>query len=236
MHNDLNYPSIEARDLGVELAGREVLRGISFSLKPGEQVAVVGPNGAGKTTLLRALMGLVPRRGDVVLHGRGPRPAAFVAQRSDLDLDFPATVLQLISCGRRSSTGRHRWRRRADRQATERALARVGLDGLQDRGLRELSGGQLQRAFLARALVQDADILLLDEPFAAVDSETVESICELLNSLASEQRTILTVSHDLPLVRTHFDRCLTMNRTLISDGHPDEVLRSDELERLIFSR
>lgn len=235
MHGKLNYPSVSAQGLGVSLGGREVLEGISFSLRPGEQVAVVGPNGAGKTTLLRALMGLVPRQGEVVLHGRGPRPAAFVAQRSDLDLDFPATVFQLVSCGRRSRSRMRFWRRQADRQATERALARVGLDGLHDRGLRELSGGQLQRAFLARALVQDADVLLLDEPFTGVDTETVESICELLDSLASEKRTILTVSHDLPLVRSHFKRCLTMNRTLISDGHPEQVLTSDGLERLIFS-
>ena len=235
MHNKLSYPAIAARGLGVDLGGREVLRDVSFTLAPGEKLAVVGPNGAGKTTLLKALMGLVPRRGDVMLHGRGSRPAAFVAQSSDLDLDFPATVAQLVTCGRRLQKKTFGWFRLTDRQAASRALTRVGLDGLESRGIRELSGGQLQRALLARALVQDADILLLDEPFTGVDAATVESICEILDTLTGEGRTVMAVSHDLSLVRDRFDRCLTVNETVIADGHPDEVLGPDGIERLLFS-
>ncbi len=236
MHDELNYPAIAARGLGVELAGREVLHDVNFTLAPGEKLAVVGPNGAGKTTLLKALMGLVPRRGDVMLHGRGPRPAAFVAQSSDLDLDFPATVAQLVTCGRRLQKKTFGWFRRADRQAASRALTRVGLDGLESRGIRELSGGQLQRALLARALVQEADILLLDEPFTGVDATTIETICDILDSLTGEGHTIMAVSHDLSLVRSRFDRCLTVNETVIADGHPDEVLAPSGIERLLFSQ
>lgn len=234
MHRGVGHPAVAARRLHVAYAQRPALTNVSFAIARGESVALVGPNGAGKTTLLRALLGLVPRSGDVVLHGRRARPAAFVAQRTELDLDIPATVAQLVATGRRALRGRRSWPDRADRHAAARAMARVGLDGLEHRGLRELSGGQMQRALLARALVQDADILLLDEPLTGLDTTTTQSICDLLDALALAGRTIIASSHDLALVRARFARCLTVNVQLIGDGHPADVLAPAGLEQLLF--
>jgi ABC-type Mn2+/Zn2+ transport system ATPase subunit len=234
MHDGVGHPAVAAHGLGVAYGERPALREVTFTVEPGELVALVGPNGAGKTTLLRSLMGLVPRTGTVVVHGRRPRAAAFVAQRSETDLDFPATVLQLVLTGRRALRGPLRRPGRADGQAARRALARVGIDGLEQRGLREVSGGQLQRALLARALVQEADVLLLDEPLTGLDPPTTESICDLLERLAHEGRTIIASTHDLPLVRTRFARCLAVNGRLVADGPPREVLSPEGLEALLL--
>lgn len=225
------------RDVSVAYGDVEALRGVSLSLSPGELVALVGPNGAGKSSLFKAVLGLVPYEGAVVVHGRtcdrrGHRlAAAYVPQRVEMDLRFPITVGQVVASGRRPFRGR--WPRRArpeDRQAVARALSRVGVDGLGDRPIGALSGGQLQRVLLARALAQEADVLLLDEPLTGVDTSTTESLVDLFAALAESGVALLISSHDLPTVRSRFARCVALNRRLVADGPPREVLSGDVVE------
>jgi ABC-type Mn2+/Zn2+ transport system ATPase subunit len=211
--------------VGVRYGSTVALQGVSLALDPGELVALVGPNGAGKSSLLHAVLGLVPCIGEVVLGD-----VAFVPQRQDVDLDFPITVEQVVAAGRRPF--RRRRHRAADRQAVTRALARVGLDGLERRSLASLSGGQAQRVFIARALAQEAGVLLLDEPLTGVDAATTQSLLELFARLAGDGAALLVSTHDLELVRRAFARCVALNRRIVGDGHPREVLGPAGLERL----
>lgn len=233
-------PALRLRDVHVHYGETHAVRNANVVVQPGELVALVGPNGAGKTSLLRAILGLTPYTGDVVVHGRscgsGRRTSiAYVPQRSDVDLDFPMTLGQVVASGRRAL--RRSWQRpgRADRQAAARALSRVGLDGLEHRALTELSGGQVQRGFIARALAQEADVLLLDEPLTGVDALTTDALLELFARLAADGAALVVTTHDLPLVRGHFARCLALNGAIVADGAPAEVLAPTELER-VFAR
>lgn len=233
MHGRLDEAALQVRDLGVRYATGPALEDVSLHVHPGEVVALLGPNGAGKTSLLRAVMGLVAHTGSVTVHTRRPSRAgvAFVPQRADVDLQFPITVQQVVGDGRRPFVASWRRLRREDRTAVARALSTVGLDGLERRAIGELSGGQLQRAFLARALAQEADLLLLDEPLAGVDAPTAEALTDLLHSLARSGRTVVISTHDLGHVLRRYARCVILNRTLLADGPPAEVLRAEELER-----
>lgn len=220
MHGIDDQPAVSVDRLSARYGDFVAVKDVSFHVDAGEMVGLVGPNGAGKSTLLRSILGLQPHDGDVVVHGR----AVFVPQRAEVDLDFPLSVEQLVLMGRRRF--RRFWRKpsAADRQAAARALSRVGLDGLESRGLRELSGGQLQRALIARALASEASVYLLDEPLAGVDSAVAESLCDLFHVLAASGVAIVVASHDLALVKRRFERCLTMNRRLVFDGPPRDAL------------
>jgi ABC-type Mn2+/Zn2+ transport system ATPase subunit len=193
-------------------------------------VGVVGPNGAGKSTLFRAICGLVEHRGEVAIggvrchHHRDRVPTAFIPQRATLDPDFPITVGELILSGRRRF--RSWWRRPTpvDREAMALALATVHLTGRERDPVGVLSGGQLQRALLARALAQDADILLLDETLSGVDAPTTAELLALFRRITDDGRTMLVATHDLAVARRHFDRCLALNGRLVADGPPSRVL------------
>jgi ABC-type Mn2+/Zn2+ transport system ATPase subunit len=188
--------------------------------------------------LLRAVMGLVPREGQVLLHARlaGSAGIAFVPQRADVDLQFPITVEQIVADGRRPFRSAWRRLRHEDRAAVRRALSTVGLDGLERRMLGELSGGQAQRAFIARALAQEAELLLLDEPLAGIDTPTATALVDLLRALAQTGRAIILSTHDLAQVRHRFARCVALNGTVLADGAPTDVLRADRLEALFLTR
>jgi ABC-type Mn2+/Zn2+ transport system ATPase subunit len=229
VHGLGDEPALQVRGLGVRYGGVEALRDVDLSVDAGELVALVGPNGAGKTSLLRAVLGLVPASGRVVVHARR---CAFVPQRQDVDLDFPITAEQVALAGRRPF--RRLWARPGadDRRAARRALARVGLDGFERRTLAELSGGQLQRTFLARALAQEADVLLLDEPLAGVDATTSGALLDLFERLARDGAALLVSTHDLPVVRRRFARCVALRGRVVGDGPPGAVLSPDGLERL----
>ncbi|MEW6583048.1 MAG: ATP-binding cassette domain-containing protein [Actinomycetota bacterium] len=212
--------------------GRSVaVEDATFTVASGELVALVGPNGAGKSTLLRSLLGVHRHDGTARLTGH----PGFVPQRAAVDPDFPITVEQVALSGRRRF--RRAWRRPspADRLAAARAVARVGLDGLERRTLGELSGGQAQRALLARALAAEADVLLLDEPLAGVDRATTDSLCDLLHDLAGDGAAVVVATHDLDLVRRRFPRCLALNRRVVSDGPPAPVLGAAGLEALFLT-
>jgi manganese/iron transport system ATP-binding protein/manganese/zinc/iron transport system ATP- binding protein len=203
------------------------LEGVDFTLPAGSSLCVLGPNGGGKTTLFRALTGeLTPLRGAVHVDRR----PAYLAQTERTRLDFPVSALDVALMG---SLANGRWwlpARRSDRAAARDALARVGLEKRADVRFGELSGGQRQRVLLARALVQDARVLLLDEPLAGVDPASGERIEALFRELRDEGRTLLVSTHDVDSARA-FDRVLCLNHTQIAFGNPSVALTRAALER-----
>jgi ABC-type Mn2+/Zn2+ transport system ATPase subunit len=219
-------PLVEARGLAAGYGGRAVISGVDFAAAPGESVGVLGPNGGGKTTLFRALLGELPAlEGTARLRG----PTAYVAQTERTRLDFPVSGLDVALMGALARGSWWRPARRADRRAAAAALDRVGLGGEAHTRFGELSGGQRQRVLLARALVQDAAILLLDEPLAGVDRASAEGISALFAELKAEGRVLLVSTHDIESARS-FDRVLCINRSQVAFGTPGACLTRERLE------
>lgn len=211
------------------------LEDISFATSCGNRVALVGPNGAGKSTLLKAVAGLLPRasgtitwRGSPV--GRWSREFAYLPQREDIDWSFPITVRGLVEMGRFPHLGLLRRYQDSDREAVDAALAILRIDDLQHRQICELSGGQQQRAFLARAVAQQAHVLLLDEPFTGLDLNASESLAALLVELAEEGRLVIASHHDLESAPSVFNQALLLNRTQRAFGPIGEVLTDKLIE------
>ncbi|MCS7283729.1 MAG: metal ABC transporter ATP-binding protein [Anaerolineae bacterium] len=228
--------ALRVESLSVTYNGRTALEDVTFSVQEGERVAVVGPNGAGKSTLFRVIVGLlVPEQGRVEVFGCDPFrrrvPVGYVPQREDVDLSFPVTVADVVMMGRVREMGWLRWPSQRDREVVRQALEEVGLLQLADRRLDELSGGQLQRTFIARALAQQAPLLLMDEPFAGVDAASEEAILELLDRLQARGVTVLLATHDLTLAASRFDRVLLLNTRIIAYGPPGEALCPATLQR-----
>lgn len=228
---------LRVENVTVAYNGRVALRDATFTVLGGERVAVVGPNGAGKSTLFKAIVGLLPlQSGRVEVFGCDPRreqaSVGYVPQREDVDLAFPVTVSDVVMMGRVRHIGWLRRPSRRDREAVRRALEQVGLTELASRPLGELSGGQVQRTFIARALAQEAPLLLMDEPFAGVDAASEEAILYLLDRLRERQVTVLLATHDLQMAAGWSDRVLLLNGEVIAYGPPADVLRPDALRRV----
>jgi manganese/iron transport system ATP-binding protein len=219
----------------VNYNGTVALEAVSFSLERGEQIAVVGPNGAGKSTLFNVMVGKVrPDRGSVRIYGSGPKGhicIGYVPQRNAIDWRFPVTVRDVVMMGRTSKIGFFHWPRSQDRAWVEQAMIDVHIEDLADRQIGELSGGQQQRVFLARALAQEAELLLLDEPFTGLDLPSQTLILEILGELRARKITILVATHDLNQAADLFDRIMLINRQLIGDGPPAQVLTAPLLRR-----
>jgi manganese/iron transport system ATP-binding protein len=226
-------PAVEVRDLRVDGDEAPILAGVNFSLAQGESLAVVGPNGAGKTTLIKALAGLIkPSAGEIRIFGGPPGKhlcLGYLPQRSEAEWNFPATVLDVVLMGRVGRNGLFRRLTRADRLKAEEALSRVGLSHLSRRRIRELSGGERQRMLIARALAQEARILLLDEPLAGLDAPAQEDILSLLRDLSQQGLLVLVSIHELDLVSNYFDRALLLRNRPVALGRPQEVLTPENL-------
>jgi manganese/zinc/iron transport system ATP- binding protein len=236
--SEKNDWALEVEDLTVAYADKPVLWDIDLQVPKGVKMAIIGPNGAGKSTLVKAAMGLVkPVAGEVRIFGRSREEAegqiAYVPQRATLSWDFPTDVIDVVTMG---TYGRVGWFRRCG--ATEReeaiaALEQVGMTDFARRPIAALSGGQQQRVLLARALVQDAPIYILDEPFQGVDAPTERAIIEVLDGLADVGKTIIVVHHDLQTIPEYFDEVLLLNVRAIDSG-PVERVFSEENLRLTF--
>jgi manganese/iron transport system ATP-binding protein/manganese/zinc/iron transport system ATP- binding protein len=218
--------AVVAEDLAAGYDGAPVLEDVSFAANPGQSVCVLGPNGGGKTTLFRALLGeLEPVTGRIELGGR----PAYMAQTERTRLDFPVSALDVAVMG---TLAQGRWwlpPRRSERDAARAALDRVGLAAEANVRFGELSGGQRQRALLARALVQDAPVLLLDEPLSGVDPASAALIARVFDELRAGGRTLLVASHDVESARS-FDLVLCLNRRQVAFGAPAETLDRATLE------
>ncbi len=229
-------PALEVRRLTASYSSRPVLWDVDAVIPSGTLSAIVGPNGAGKSTLLKAAVGLLPLdAGHVLISGRPAAEAlgrvAYVPQRDEVDWDFPITVREVVEMGRYRSAGWIRRLRASDRARVDEALERVRMTGFADRQIGELSGGQRQRVFIARALAQDAPVMMLDEPFAGVDARTESALLDLLSEFRSEGRTAIVVHHDIGTVRSRFDWALLLNVRTVACGPVDESLSVDSLRR-----
>ena len=241
MNDGAAAPILEVAGLGVSYGRTKALHDVSFSVGRGELIAVVGPNGAGKSTMFKAICGLVNHTGVVEVNGvhchdRTDRmDIAYIPQRNDNDIHFPITVGELVLAGRRRF--RRWWGRPTalDRTIASESLAKVKLAGSEHRALTELSGGQLQRAYVARALAQGASVVLLDQALSGVDRPATREMVAVFEQLAADGTTLLIATHDLALARRRFDRCLAINGTLRADGASADVLSLDVLESVFGS-
>lgn len=224
----MSEPALVLRDLTLGYNRHPAVHHLSGTVATGSLTAVVGANGSGKSTLMKGIVGVLKPMDGEIANPRGAR-IAYLPQQSELDRSFPARVIDLVSLGlwpRRGLLGRIR---PEDRQAVAKALSAVGLEGFESRPIDTLSGGQLQRALFARVLVQDAEIILLDEPFNAIDAKTVVDLIALIKRWHGEKRTIMVVAHDLELVREHFPETLLMARQPVAWGRTAEALRPENL-------
>ncbi len=214
---------------------RPAVHHLSGQFAPGSLTAIVGPNGAGKSTLLGGLMGrIAPSTGQISLPPRLAGHIAYLPQQADIDRSFPVSVLDVVMLGHWTGPGRlGAWRAAgaAQRTQAQQALAAVGLAGLERRAIGELSAGQFQRVLFARLLLQDAPVILLDEPFNAIDERTTADLLALLHRWHGEGRTVVAVLHDLAQVRAHFPRTLLLAREPIAWGPTAEVLLPGHLQR-----
>ena len=229
---------IVARNLTVTYRnGHTALYDVNFVIPGGSVTALVGVNGAGKSTLFKAMMGFIPHAtGEISILGQPAGKAlsrnlvAYVPQAEDVDWDFPVLVEDVVMMGRYGHMGMLRRPRRADHDAVDEALERVGMTALRQRQIGELSGGQRKRVFLARALAQQSDVILLDEPFTGVDVQTEEQIISLMRTLATEGRIILVSTHNLGSVPEFCDRTILIKGTVLGAGLTDDVFTRSNLE------
>jgi manganese transport system ATP-binding protein len=228
--------AVEVAGLRAGYASTLALEHVDLALEAGLVHGLIGMNGSGKSTLFKAIMGLVsPLAGDVRLFGDSPAAArsigrvAYAPQSELVDWQFPVSVREVVAMGRYGRLGSQRRLSADDRKAVDAALERTELTPFADRQIGALSGGQRKRAFVARGLAQGAELLLLDEPFAGVDQRTEATITALLRELAGEGKTIFVSTHDLVAVPRLCDRVALLNRRIIAQGEPDEVLRPGPL-------
>lgn len=243
---DINEKNIEneiikIKNLIVAYDGNPVLWNINLSIKQGVLMAIVGPNGAGKSTLIKTVLNLIkPLAGEIKFYGENYKKVrdkvAYVPQRGSVDWDFPTTVFDVVEMGTYGKVGWLKKVKKEHKKKVEEALKQVGMYEFKDRQISELSGGQQQRVFLARALVQEAEIYFMDEPFQGVDAKTEKSIVYILKKLRSEGKTVITVHHDLQTVKEYFDYVTFINVELIESGSVENVFTTENIEKTYKSK
>lgn len=226
---------IEVEDMTVAYQVKPVLWDVDLKVPKGILLAIVGPNGAGKSTLIKAMLNLIePVSGSVLFNGQTyqqqRKQIGYVPQRGSVDWDFPTTVLDVVLMGRYGHVGWIKRLGKSDRQKAKEALEKVGMLEFADRQISQLSGGQQQRVFLARALVQDAEIYFMDEPFQGVDAKTERAVVDILKELRSRGKTVVVVHHDLQTVKDYFDWVTLLNVQVVASGPVADVFTEDNLK------
>ena len=237
----MSVPPFEVDDLTIAYHRKPVLWDIDFAAVPQSLTAILGPNGAGKSTLIKASLHLLPRASGRIRFFGGPYEASrqrvgYVPQRETVDWDFPVDALDVVCMGLYGQIGWIRRVTRAHRLKAMQALEQVGMADFAHRQIRQLSGGQQQRVFLARALVQNADLYFMDEPFAGVDAATEQAIIDTLRKLRERGCTILVVHHDLQTVPAYFDQVLLLNTRVVAAGPTAEIFTSGNLRKTYGGR
>ena len=235
-----NVP-LRVQDLTVAYHRKPVLWDVEFEIPAGSLVGIVGPNGAGKSTLLKAIMGIIPTAsGKVDIYGKPYKKSrqrvGYVPQKESVDWDFPVTALDVVTMGLYKKIGWCMPVRNSHRTKALEAMEMVGIADLANRQISELSGGQQQRTFLARALVQNADLYLMDEPFAAVDAATENAIIKMLRAMKADGKTAIVIHHDLQTVTSYFDHVILLNMRVVADGPVQNVFNEDNLNKTYGGR
>ena len=213
--------AIEIKNLTVAYGENIALEDFNLDVEIGSLMALVGPNGAGKSTLIKTILKFLKQiTGEIKINGKN---LAYVPQRNSVDWDFPTTLFDVVEMGCYGRVGLFKRVNKEEKAKVLKAIEQVGMLEFKDRQISELSGGQQQRAFIARALVQEADIYLMDEPFQGVDSTTEKSIVDILKKLKSDGKTLLVVHHDLQTVPTYFESVTFINKTVIASGKVKEA-------------
>lgn len=231
-HQD-DAPILRVEEVGVHYESGLALADVNFELMMGERLAVVGPNGAGKSTLLKVIAGVLsPSEGQVHIFGNEPSGhicIAYIAQRSQVDWSFPVTVADVVMMGRVGQMGLFRYPRARDWDLVHWALEIVRMEHLAKRQISQLSGGQQQRMFIARALAQEAGLMLMDEPLTGLDVNSQEEVFQVLDNLKERGVTVLVSLHDLKLAAQRFDQVMLLNQRMLGMGTPDGVLNPENL-------
>ncbi|WP_047813785.1 metal ABC transporter ATP-binding protein [Rhodopirellula islandica] len=233
--------ALKVDDLTVAYHRKPVIWDVELEIPAGNLVGIVGPNGAGKSTLLKAAMDLIPRAsGRVEFFGqpysKSRSRVGYVPQRESVDWDFPVDALDVVTMGLYRQLGWCMPVRKKHRDMAREALARVGIADLAHRQISQLSGGQQQRTFLARALVQNADLYLMDEPLAAVDAATEAAIIDLLRQMRTDGKTAVVIHHDLQSVPDYFDYVVLLNMRVVASGKTEDVFTSENLQKTYGGR
>ena len=220
--------AIEIKNLTVAYGENIALEDLNLNIEVGSLMALVGPNGAGKSTLIKTILKFLKQiTGEIKINAK---TLAYVPQRNSVDWDFPTTLFDVVEMGCYGRVGLFKRVSKEEKQKVLKAIEQVGMVEFKDRQISELSGGQQQRAFIARALVQEADIYLMDEPFQGVDSTTEKSIVEILKQLKAEGKTIIVVHHDLQTVATYFESVALINKAVIVSGKVSEVFTQENID------
>ena len=220
--------AIEIRNLTVAYGENIALENLNLDVEAGSLMALVGPNGAGKSTLIKTILKFLKQiTGEIKIN---TKTLAYVPQRNSVDWDFPTTLFDVVEMGCYGRVGLFKRVSKEEKQKVLKAIEQVGMLDFKDRQISELSGGQQQRAFIARALVQEADIYLMDEPFQGVDSTTEKSIVDILKKLKSEGKTLIVVHHDLQTVPTYFETVTFINKSVIASGKIKEVFTQENID------
>lgn len=232
----MNESVIEVDNISAAYRKNTVLYHVNFCVTAGTLTGIVGPNGAGKSTLIKVMLNLHPAlSGNVRFYGepfhKVKKRIGYVPQRGSVDWDFPTTALDVVTMGLYGQIGWLKWPTKKHKERAMEALEKMGMADYANRQISQLSGGQQQRVFLARALVQDADIYFMDEPLVGVDAATERAIMAILKELKAKKKTVLVVHHDLQTVEDYFDQVLLLNRTVIEHGPTNEVFTKENIAK-----